>query len=104
MMSKSGSRLYPEINPKETYLLIGWHPAYRWHDLNSGFSMERGNLMCDVKRKPYKCRNMKRESIDANMRGGSSCSSIEVSVMEMERRGCANLHKNYANQKWEEHN
>ena len=54
MMSKSGSKRYFETNPKATYLLIGWHPAYRWHDLNSGFSMERGNLMYDVKRKPYK--------------------------------------------------
>lgn len=54
MMSKSGSVLYPEINPKETYLLVGWHPVYSWHELNSGFSMERGNLTHDGKRKPYK--------------------------------------------------
>ena len=27
---------------------------YRWHDLNLGFSMERGNLEYDDKRKPYK--------------------------------------------------
>ncbi len=54
VMSKSGSVSNPEISSKVTYLLIEWHSAYRWHDLNLGSSMERGNLMYDAKRKPYK--------------------------------------------------
>ena len=53
-MSESGADVFPEMSPKATYLLIGWHPAYKWHEVNSGFSMERGNLMYDGKRKPYK--------------------------------------------------
>ena len=59
--------------------------------------MERGNLVHDVKRKPYKCGPRRGESIDACMRGGSSRSSDEVLVMRTERRGCANPKSNVSN-------
>jgi len=38
-------------------------------------------------REKFKWRSHENESTDARHRGGSSCSSDEVSVMEMERRG-----------------
>jgi len=38
-------------------------------------------------REKLKWRPHKSESTDAGHRGGSSCISVEVSVMEMERRG-----------------
>jgi len=38
-------------------------------------------------REKFKWRSHENESADARHRGGSSCSSDEVSVMEMERRG-----------------
>lgn len=52
--------------------------------------MERGNLMHDVKRKPYKCKPRRGKISMHVSRGGSSRSSDEVSVMGIERRGCAN--------------
>ena len=54
VMSKSGSQRCSEISLEETCLPTKWHPVYRWHELNPGFSMERGNLVHDVKGKPYK--------------------------------------------------
>ena len=43
-------------------------------------------------------RPTKGESIDACEGGGSSCSSDEVLVMRMERRGCASSRRAKANQ------
>jgi hypothetical protein len=40
-----------------------------------------------MKREKFKWRTHENESTDAERRGGSPCSSDEVSVMEMERRG-----------------
>ncbi len=97
-MSKSESTEYSEISLRGTCLLLKRRPAYRWHDLNLGFFMERGNLMCDAKRKPYKRKNVKGESIDAYIRGGSSRSSGEDPVTGLERRGCVNLQKRNVNQ------
>lgn len=31
-------------NSEETCLLSEWHPVERWHELNLGFCVERGNL------------------------------------------------------------
>ena len=87
VMSKSGSSDCSETSLEATYLLSRRHPAYRGHELNPGFSMERGNSSCDVKRKPYKCSSRKRESIEAQEGGGSSRISVEGSVMGPERRG-----------------
>ena len=33
----------------DTCLLIRWSPAQRWHELDSGFCMERGNQCFDAK-------------------------------------------------------
>jgi len=42
------------------------------------------------------------ESTDAEHSGGPTRSSVEISVMEMERRGWLIRLYNLANQKWEE--
>jgi len=42
----------------------------------------------DVKGKPQTTRSREGDNTDAEYRGGTSRSSEEVSVMEMERRGC----------------
>ena len=42
-------------------------------------------------REKLKWRPHKSESTDAGHRGGATRSSVEVSVMEMERRGCIDL-------------
>jgi hypothetical protein len=47
-------------------------------------------------------RTTKGESIDAHEGGGSSCSSDEVLVMGMERRGWIIWPYRSVNQKWEE--
>jgi len=50
-------------------------------------------------REKFKWRSHENESTDARHRGGSSCISDEVSVMEMERRGWVSSKKDPANQK-----
>ena len=47
-----------------------------------------GTLYMMVRENFISGESMKEESIDACMRGGSSCTSVEVFVMKMERRGC----------------
>ena len=42
------------INPEGACLLSGWHSVYRWHETNPVLSMERGNLVCNVKRNPIR--------------------------------------------------
>jgi len=42
---------------------------------------------CSDGREKFKWRTHENESTEAERRGGSPCSSEEVSVMEMERRG-----------------
>jgi hypothetical protein len=54
MVSKLESRFYSKSSLGETCLLPKWHPAYSWHELDSGSFVERGNSSCDDKRKPYK--------------------------------------------------
>lgn len=49
MLSKPGSPSSPGTSLKETCLLFRRQPVYRWHDLETGFGMERGNLAFDVK-------------------------------------------------------
>ena len=55
LVSKLGSRFCSKISLGDTCLLPRWHPAYSWHELDSGSFVERGNPSCDGKRKPYKC-------------------------------------------------
>jgi len=70
MLSKGVDGSSTLINPEGTCLLTGWQPVYRRHDLCTGFSMERENLGQIFRH-----------------RGGAACSSDEVPVMGMERRG-----------------
>jgi hypothetical protein len=53
-------------------------------------------------REKFKWRTHENESTDAERRGGSPCSSDEVSVMEMERRGWIIQLDLKINQLWEE--
>ena len=55
VVSKLGSRFYPKMNLGDTCLLTKWHPAYSWHELDSGSFAERGSSLWDGKRKLYKC-------------------------------------------------
>jgi len=53
-------------------------------------------------REKLKWRTHESESTDAEHRGGPTRSSVEISVMEMERRGWIILPYCLVNQKWEE--
>ena len=53
-------------------------------------------------REKLKWRTHEGESTDAEHRGGPTRSSVEVSVMEMERRGWIIWPYYLVNQKWEE--
>ena len=53
-------------------------------------------------REKRKWRTHKRESTDAGHRGGTTRSSDEVCVMQMERRGCAVCFSDVVNQRWKE--
>ena len=55
MVSELGSLYCPKISLGDTCLLPEWHPAYSWHELDSGSCVERWELFTDAKRKPYKC-------------------------------------------------
>ena len=70
----------------EAYLLIRWQPVYRRHELDTGFSTERGNLTFDAKGND-KWRATTRKNTDAKGRGGAVRSSDEAFVMNVERRG-----------------
>ena len=52
-------------------------------------------------REKLKWRTHEGESTKAGHRGGPTCSSVEVSVMEMERRGWIIWSYCLVNQKWE---
>ena len=53
-------------------------------------------------REKRKWRSHKRESTNAEHSGGPTRSSVEIFVMEMERRGWLIRLYNLVNQKWEE--
>ena len=82
-----GGRSNSKISPRETCLLLGRQPVYRWHDLDSGSCMERGNLFSDAKGNPQAVAPA-RENTNAENRDGAARSSVEASVMEVERRCC----------------
>ena len=70
-----------------TYLLSMWCPVFRRRDSVSGFRAELENLVGDVKGKRTSGSNREAESTDAPERGGLPRSSVEASVMLVERRG-----------------
>ena len=93
MLSKPRPRPYLGKSMRVTCLLLMRQPVFRRHDLDLGSFMERGNLWCDVKRKSTSAETRGR-NINAYRRGGSSRSSDEGFVMELEQRGCADSRRN----------
>ena len=71
----------------ETYLLAIRCPVYRRRDSHLGSCMELENLVGDAKGKGASGSNREAESTDAPERGGLPRSSVEASVMLVERRG-----------------
>lgn len=86
-MSKLRSSIILRKSSKVTCLPLLWHPAYRQRELITGDCAERENLSSRCEEKTSSKRHYKRESIDACHGGGTSRSSAEASVMEVERRG-----------------
>lgn len=76
MLSKEVVASSTLMNSGDTCLRPGWQPVYRRHELWTGFSMERGNLI-----QSFACNG------DDWHRGGVARSSDEASVMDVERRG-----------------
>ena len=86
-MSKPGADPSSGISVGDVLRLPTRHPAYRRREAQSGSRRERENLHGDAKGKGTIGYNRKAESTDAPARGGLLCSSDEVGVMPMERRG-----------------
>jgi hypothetical protein len=59
-----------------------------WHELITGTRGERENLILRCQGRNASGYNRKRQSTDAEYRGGASHSSDECSVIGLERRGC----------------
>src|SRR5680860_681984 len=87
MMSKPRSSIVIGISSKDTCLLLLWHPAYRQREFITGVRTERKNLSSRCQEKTSSKSNCKRESIEAWHGGGTFRSSVEASVMGVERRG-----------------
>ena len=83
----------PEADPSsgislgDVLRLAKRHPAYRRREAQSGSCTERENLAGDAKGKGASGSNREAESTDAPERGGLPRSSVEASVMLVERRG-----------------
>lgn len=71
---------------KNNLFMLLWHPAYRWHDLITGFCKERVKLSSRCEEKSSSRCTGKRESIDARHGGRLVRSTGEVAVMAMEGR------------------
>lgn len=87
LMSEPMSSIIIGISMEGTCLLSMRHPAYRRRDPMGGVSMERENLSSRWQGKTPSGGHRKGESTDARHGGGTPCSSDEVPVMGMERRG-----------------
>ena len=72
-------------------LLIMRCPVYKGRESHLGSCVELGNLFGDAKGKSSSGDNREAESTNAANRGGLPCSSVEVPVMGMERRGRVTL-------------
>lgn len=71
---------------EETCLLTKRQPVQRRHDLDTGVNTEQENLSIDDKGKKQAFKSV-RMNTDAIDRGGAARSSVEASVMGVERRG-----------------
>ena len=86
-MSKPGAGPSSGISLGDALRLPKRHPAYRRREAQLGSCTERENLAGDGKGKGTSGSNREAESTDAPERGGLPCSSVEASVMLVERRG-----------------
>jgi len=87
MMSKPGTISTGDKQENNLSMLLR-HPAYRWHELTTGFCKERVKLSSRCEEKTSSRCTGKRESIDAWHGGRAIRSSEEGLVMSMERRDC----------------
>ncbi len=87
LMSEPTSSILVGISMGGACLRPMRHPVYRRRESMGGVSMERENLSLRCKGKASSRRHGKGDNTDARHRGGTPCSSAEVSVMDMERRG-----------------
>ena len=86
-MSKPGGDPSSGISSGDALILPERHPACRRREAQSGSCTERENLAGDAKGKGASGSNREAESTDAPERGGLPRSSVEGSVMALERRG-----------------
>src|ERR1700674_4123679 len=86
-MSKPGGDPSSGISLGDALRLPKRLPACRRREAQSGSCTERENLAGDAKGKSTSGSNREAESNDAPERGGLPCSSVEASVMLVERRG-----------------
>ena len=86
-MSKPGGDPSSGISSEDVLIPTERHPACRQREARSGSGTERENLAGDGKGKGASGSNREAESTDAPERGGLPCSSVEASVMLVERRG-----------------
>src|SRR6516165_6540138 len=86
-MSKPGAYPPSGISSVDVLILTERHPACRQREARSGSCMERENLAGDAKGKGASGSNREAESTDEPERGGLPRSSVEASVMLVERRG-----------------
>ena len=87
LMSKLGTCVFPRISKQDTWLLCLWHPAYRRREPNLGLNTELQEPVALMSREKINSQERRDQSTKAKHWGGSICSSDEVSVMGMERRG-----------------
>lgn len=96
MLSKRVLASNARINMDVTCLRSMWQSVYRWHDLITGFVMERGNLVGDDKGNSQVGQTI-RKNTNTSIRGGATCSSEEETVMVLERRSCI-IHSKFKHQ------
>src|SRR5580700_2517331 len=86
-MSKPGADPSSGISSVDVLIPTERHPACRQREARSGSCMERENVAGDAKGKGASGSNREAENTDAPERGGLLRSSVEASVMLVERRG-----------------
>ena len=82
ILSKPAAPNNVGMSLRGAYLLLRRQSVYRWHDLNTGFSTELGNLLFDVKGNSQ-VEKSTRKNTDAKFRGGTIRSSYEGVVMTL---------------------
>jgi RNA-directed DNA polymerase len=101
-MPKPGGDPSSGISSEDVLIPTERHPACRRREARSGCRTERENLLPDAKGQAASGSNREGESTDAGRRDGAARSSVEGSVMGLERRGCVVQPRSQANWKQEE--